>query len=217
MVFFTFTSTLFTFFKETHKLGTKMIIVIDGYNVLKQNLKQTHITDQAKQHFFVQLNNYSNAKGHAIVVVFDGGPYWGTDTEKIGGITVVHSGSKESADDYIMRYLDTHKGKELLLISTDRLLCRHAWDLSIESIDAIDFYQLLQEETTQKPAQPKNNQGVIKLTKKNQPELDKLMHEASKQMPPKKNVTADDARSTQRPSKVLSKKERRMLKKIKKL
>lgn len=196
-----------------------MIIVIDGYNVLKQSLKQTQITDRAKQHFFVQLNNYSNAKGHTIIVIFDGGPYWGTDIEKIGRITVVHSGSKESADDYIMRYLDIHKGKDLLLISTDRLLCRHAWDLNIESIDAIDFYQLLQEETAQKPSKPQNNRSVIKLTERNQPELDMLMQEASNLIPPKKEPTVDDTRPTnqKRPSKTLSKKERLMLKKIKKL
>ncbi|PKN03174.1 hypothetical protein CVU75_03595 [Candidatus Dependentiae bacterium HGW-Dependentiae-1] len=197
-----------------------MILVIDGYNVLKQSLRQPQISERAKQHFIAQLNAYGIAKKHTIVVVFDGGPYWNTDTEKIGGITIVHSGTKESADDYIMRYLDTHTASDLLLISTDRDVCKHAWDLNIESIDAIDFYHLLQEGTETQPMQKKSRQNAVKLTNSNQPELDNLMHEASQQVNTKKE---NDSETNTRPSKqissgkMLSKTERRMLKKIKKL
>jgi predicted RNA-binding protein with PIN domain len=192
-----------------------MIIIVDGYNVLKQGLHKAQTSALEKKQFIAQLNHYSTQKRHTLVVVFDGGPFWGTDTEKMGAITVVHSGSKESADDYIMRYLDVHKNKDLLLISTDRSIGQNAWNLGVESIDAIDFYQLLQEETHQESAKQTPPQKAIKLTKREYPELDALMRQASQHVTPKKEL--GDKLPHQRPKKTLPKKERRMLKKIKKL
>ncbi len=187
-----------------------MIIVIDGYNVLKQSLKKIEIADQAKNQFIAQLNRYGKKKNHAIVVVFDGGMSIWPDTEKIGIVTVVHSGTRESADDYIKRYLDEHKNKELLLVSTDRAIGQHAWDLGIESLDAIDFYMLLQEEI----ASDQNNhphapqQKIMKLTEREYPELDELMRQASKTVMPKKEVAPAPEPRQQRTGQTVSKKER---------
>ena len=197
-----------------------MIIVIDGYNVLKQSLKKKQIADKAKNQFIAQLNRYGTKKNHDMVVVFDGGISSWPEKEHSGTVTVVHSGTRESADDYIMRYLDEHKSKELLLISTDRSLGQHAWNLNIESIDAVDFYQLLQEEIEPDDATHRSTQEhAVKLTQREYPELDELMHQASKNVVPKKETNSDQQRAapTQRPGQTISKKERRMLKKIKKL
>jgi predicted RNA-binding protein with PIN domain len=215
--FFTFSPALFTFFYEAY-LGTKepMIIVIDGYNVLKQNLKKNIVTDQEKNQFIAQLNRYGKKKNHSIITVFDGGLSPWPEVEKRGIVTIIHSGTQESADEYIMRYLDEREGKELLLISTDRTLGQHAWNLNIESIDATDFYHLLQEEIQPEVIKQSHAKQIVKLTEQENPELDALMHEASIHAKPKKEEP-DPIQKKHPPKKTLSKKERRMLNKIKKL
>ncbi len=52
---------------------------------------------------------------------------------------MVYSGVKESADDYLRSYMDQHQSLDLLLITSDRALRKHAISLKIESIPALDF------------------------------------------------------------------------------
>ncbi|MFC1842677.1 NYN domain-containing protein [Candidatus Dependentiae bacterium] len=196
-----------------------MILLIDGYNVIKQAMLKSKITERERDKFIKQLSKYHEAKGHNIKLVFDGGPFDFPTKEKISGIYVIYVGAQESADDYIKRYLSEHKALDILLVSSDRDICRHASRLGIEQIDAKEFYAILQSALKKGISGKLEKQTVaVKTTDKENKELDALMQEASKVMQYKTEDftgSADDARESK--SHKLPKKERKKLKKIKKL
>lgn len=190
-----------------------MIIVIDAYNVLKQALSTTHIADQAKQRFVKQLSIYAKKKGHTIIVVFDGGPYEWADKERVQGILLVHSGMHESADDWIKKYVAQHKTYDILVVSTDRELGMHVHRAGVQTLDAMDFHSLLQECLQQPHAQTKE-QELVKIAEHENPELDQLMQEAASTVPTK---AEDVGKVRERKARQISKQERKIAQKIKKL
>jgi predicted RNA-binding protein with PIN domain len=193
-----------------------MILVIDAYNVLKQALKKKEVSEAAKKQFINQLAAYAKKKGHGIVLVFDGGSYEWPSKERINGIYVVHSGIHESADAWIKKYLDSYKSHNVLLISTDRELGAFASRLGVQSLDASAFYSILQEVQVKPQQASVRNQMMIKTSKEESQELDELMRQSSATVQEKAEDLID---KNKRKSKAqqLSKKERDMLKKLKKL
>lgn len=190
-----------------------MILVVDAYNVLKQVVPHAYIEERQRIHFIHLLSGYAKRKGHKIVVVFDGGPYERPFQEKKMGVYVVYVGVHETADDYIARYMQEQRTKDLLLISSDRSLCAAGKRLGIESIDAIDFYALVRNEVQDQASKPAG-QDLIKTTTTENPELDILISEGSKQVHSK---TEDLVTQRNRPAHKPSKQERTIAKKIKKL
>jgi|SRR5579859_1039203 len=189
-----------------------MIIIIDGYNILKQ--LNPHSSEKAKNNFIDQLSIYAHRKHHQIIIVFDGGdqPYDYNEYHK--GIKVSHSGYKQTADDVIKQLLEKIKDKDVLLVSSDRELVRYAHRLNIESSDALTFYYLIN-----KPLSGLEKPGNIKgrLITKKEDEADELSHimEETTRVVPIKNE--DEIRSRKRTGQTLSKQEKRLLRKIKKL
>jgi len=193
-----------------------MILVIDAYNVLKQALSMRTISDAGKQQFIRQLAAYSKKKGHAIVCVFDGGSFEWPDKERINGVQVVHSGIHQIADEWIKNYIEQHKMYDILLISTDRELNRYAARFSVQSLDALDFYAMLQGAFKEQVASTKScEQKAVKMSENNQPLLDELMEQASKKIITKVEDVVHKERTSA--AHKLSKKERLILQKLKKL
>jgi predicted RNA-binding protein with PIN domain len=194
-----------------------MIIVIDGYNVLKQALGRTEIAQREKDTFIKQLSRYAKKKGHAVLVVFDGGSTQKADKERIDGISVVHSGFEQSADDWIKNYMQQHKGHDLLLVSTDRELGASVKRMGITCLDSMDFYKILQESTLDSNRSHTTRGPIIKTASHETPGLDDLMMQASRIV----NTKLDDAIATKQERKsaahTVSKKDRQALKKLKKL
>lgn len=192
-----------------------MIIIIDGYNVLKQVHHIVQVPESVRAQFIKQLGAYAKYKGHKITLVFDGGSYEWPHKESIHGVYVIYSGHKETADEYIKRYVKSFKQNDLLLVSTDRALGRAAHILGVQSIDAADFYAILQDTTrsiapTRIPKQGK----AVKMGDQKLAELDALMEEMNKvetkteDLVGKRSVIKQNA---------MSKNEKKMLQKIKKL
>lgn len=194
-----------------------MIIVIDGYNVLKQLISRD-VTDAERKQFIAQLGKYARYKKHKIILVFDGGPYEWPHKERISGIKVIYSGIHESADDYIMRYLDDHRSRDLLLVSSDHELNVWSSRLEIPSMDSSDFYGLLQEALRVDVSDQEALGGeVVKITDQ-ESELDEIMQEASKVVPIKaEDVVASVKHDRSSPARKQSKKDRKLMKKLKKL
>ncbi len=195
-----------------------MIIVIDGYNVLKQVIYDRKITSFERGQFIAQLGRYARRRGNKIIVVFDGGPSDWLLKEKQHGIQVVYSGVHESADEYIKRYLQEHKAYDLLLVTTDREL--NAWGdrLEIPSIDSHDFYQVVQYILKQQGVKPtKDTRDTVKLADQERSEIDQLMEEASQVIPIKAEDIGAQKIDRKSPAKKMSKKERKLLEKLKKL
>ena len=189
-----------------------MIIIVDAYNVLKQ-VQQKLISERERCAFINLLKKYGRNKGHQVVVVFDGGPCTWPSKEVVGCVTVVYSGAQMSADDYIRRYIKEHCNKELLLVTNDRELRKNGMRYEVDAIDSLDFYRNINSEYAA-PKEKVVDARLIKLTENVVEEVDILMQELGK-MPPKKEEekVTRHIKSGFTPSK----KERKIIKKIKKL
>ncbi len=192
-----------------------MIIVIDGYNILRSFIHTPYISDHDRDQFLALLKQYTQRKKHKIIVVFDGGPYEWTHKEKQHGIQVVYSGRHETADDYIVHYLEQHQSSDLLLVSSDRELNVVASQYATPSIGSFTFYKLVQEALESRGEQVKATGKALKISEKEMPELDVLMQEASEQVPIKEEDTESAVKKEVRAK--LSKKDRKLMAKLKKL
>lgn len=192
-----------------------MIIVIDAYNVLKQQSDTLQVSEKERNRFIALCGKYGTIKGHKVVVVFDAGPYDMVTQFREHGAYVVYSGYRETADSYIKRYLNDHKEYDVLLVSSDADIAREASRLGVPSMDSHHFYQVMMQEVAHRgDAGAQKKSEPVKLTKRTNEEIDALMREASEVVPTKSADVLNEMKSEKRQ---LSKKERQMLKKIKKL
>lgn len=125
-----------------------MIIIIDGYNFLKQifyysKSKIKGDIDKVRSLFIKNLSFYKQKKGHEIIVVFDGGSFSKANREIHDGVVTIFSGYKESADEWIVDFIERNKGKEFLLVTNDRKLIDSAKVFDADSIDVFSFHNLV--------------------------------------------------------------------------
>lgn len=191
-----------------------MILLIDGYNVIKQVYDEKQVAHEQRDAFVAKISGYLKKRGLIGVIAFDGGqapyPYKSTS----GAITVIFSGYKQTADDVIKKYLDEHKNEEILLVSSDHELRIYAHALGKETINAYEFYKRYVQQPA--PAAPEHIKApLVKIAHDAPSELDQLMEEATQQLSHK----PDDGQTVRRPqAEKLSKKERkreRLLDKLK--
>lgn len=127
-----------------------MIIIIDGYNLLKQVYPYHKKTlERHRVHFIQQMANYKGICGGKvsdIIIVFDAGPVCHATREIKRGVTVIFSGQRSSADDWIMHYIDKNKGHQLLVVTKDRAIISHAHKNKAQSMDVMAFHSLTQQE-----------------------------------------------------------------------
>lgn len=192
-----------------------MIIIVDAYNVLKQITRDTWVSEPERVRFIKQLAKYAKKRGHKLIVVFDGGTDKNFVQEYKCGICVVYSGISESADEYIKRLVQRHKNYDLLLVSSDSDLAAWADQHAIESIDSSEFYKIVCY-TIKKHDGGKKKLGstTTKITHDENAELDTLMYEEN-EYGFEKIEEEDQKRS--RSGHQVSKQEKKMVKKIKKL
>jgi len=190
-----------------------MNIIIDAYNVLHSVYDAREIGAAQRKQFINQLNAYAKRKGHTVVVVFDAGPCTWPMKETDRHITIIYSGSERTADEAIMRYIQEHKGRAMLLVSSDRELCQMAAAYEVESVKADEFYALLTQR--QAPEKKRVAQEAVKLSATANEEVDQLMQQAMR-MPIKPDDMQDTLHRTPSAKKE-TKKERRRKQKINKL
>ena len=191
-----------------------MIIIVDGYNVLKQLSSKSEIDESERRAFATKLGRYAKCKEHNVILVFDGGSSSWPTKEKIHGVTLVYSGFKETADDFIIDYMDGNKKGQMLLVSSDYELCLVAQEMHVTSINAMDFYSLLEKTEESKFVQKLNNK-LVKTSETDHPELDYLMAQATVRLP-QKQVDKDEKERKEKKQR-LSKEERALMHKVKKL
>jgi len=216
-----------------------MIVLIDGYNLLRQIFSKIKgKLDKQREQLIKQLAYYKAKKSNnikEIIIVFDGGEFNHATREIHSGIVIIFSGQQESADEWILRYIKKHKNKDLLLVSLDRELILQAEKDNIPSLSVFDFYRILNEslqEDIERTFSPKKATGnLVKYKQNNKPYFDKyeenenrkaldlLMEEASLNLPEYENDKDDEKKDIKqkRKSKTLSKKEKQLYSKIKKL
>ncbi len=192
-----------------------MYLIIDAYNllhvVIKAKSKQPDERD--KQYFIAQLTKYAAHKGHKLVVVFDGGPLPIATHERHNGLTIVHVGYNETADDYIKRVLDDAK-KDMVLISSDNALIKHAKMLGIEAVDSQTFARLLIDQKLAIKKEIISGDHVKRLhDHAADQELASVMEQETRRLPIKEEDVAMQLRVKHTPSKK-EKKQSRVLKKL---
>jgi len=194
-----------------------MILLIDAYNVLKQIVSSDQATPQEKTAFIATIGQYARLKNISIELVFDGGPYGLPDRVLVKNVVISHSGAQESADDLIKSLIHAYKGRDVLLVSTDRELGRYASLHGVESIDSADFYRLVRKalDAVESPHK-KGPKNLVKIIEESDPEVDALMAEFTvtiKKGPPETSLLEKRSPSERKGSK----QERRLEKKIRKL
>lgn len=195
-----------------------MIILVDGYNVLRGVLEGREASEQVRNQFLAQLGRYARRKKHKIIVVFDGGSSHMPDRLEQNGVSVVFSGYIDSADDLIKKKLTALHGKDVLLVSSDRELNSWASKYDIPSIEAIDFYELLQSALADQPESALQAEiGEIHISDGAEADLDTLMEEATRVVPIKQQDLIGKAQMRTSPSYKQSKINRKLLEILKKL
>lgn len=125
-----------------------MIIIIDGYNLLKQIFPQVKgRLDQQRDTFVRHLGYYKHKKAadiKDIIVVFDAGPFSHASREVHHGVVVMFSGQKSSADDWIIEYVEEHRNEELLVVTNDNKIKAAALRYNATNLSSNDFYHILQ-------------------------------------------------------------------------
>ena len=193
-----------------------MTILIDGYNLIKSVEKVSMVSSEQIDRSLRELGRYAKKTANTVIIVFDGGPDLYQATDKIYGITVVHSGARMSADDSIKNYLSVNKSKDIILVSTDRELDAYAVSLGIEYVDSAHFYALMKERLLPDLAdRVLGDDFVHKTSRRTSPELDILMEQASEEVLLKRDDRLLQSRA--RKGKKMAKKERKKLHLLKKI
>ena len=193
-----------------------MIVILDGYNIIKKITHTLQVTERERNTFINAIKSYALVKKLQIELVFDGGLSLMSQKEDRDGIKVVYVGTGRSADDYIKDFLSHHKGRNVLLVSADNELRRFADASLIDSLSSDEFIVLLGSFLENRDPQLLNKQPTIRKIRNTPPtELDALMIAGSHMMSEHK----DDSlrKPPQSSSKKISKVEKRILQKIKKL
>jgi predicted RNA-binding protein with PIN domain len=124
-----------------------MIILIDGYNLLNHIFPgKKHALDKHKELLIKHLGLYKYQKPAVsdIMLVFDGGIFGHASRMVKEGIVILESGTKSTADDWIIAFAERHRGKEILLVTLDRALRQRVEQLGADWLSVFDFYNLMQ-------------------------------------------------------------------------
>jgi predicted RNA-binding protein with PIN domain len=204
-----------------------MVVVIDGYNLLKQvwpGIKTS--MEKQREHFIAELSYFKKQKPDIseIVVVFDAGPMTHATREIKKGIVVVFSGIKSSADDWIIHFVERNKIKEILVVTLDRELAKSCKSHGADVLGVFDFYEILQHNLMEKASQGQEIRLATDFEKyenrgatANNTALDLLMQQASINVPLKKDDKNYSRTTPRNKGYTPSKKEKMLDKKLKKL
>lgn len=156
-----------------------MIILIDGYNLLKQRDPGAYVEDSARDQLIRSLGAYHKRRGHLMILIFDGGIYPWPVQETKSGVLVIYAGYGTSADDYIKYYIAEHHKDDLLLVSSDRELGLWASRYDIASMDSLPFYDIIVNTLAHHDKHKQKPGAAVKTTASDDPFLDALMEDAS--------------------------------------
>lgn len=210
-----------------------MNIVIDGYNLLRHLFAKEHRLEEKRRNLLIhQLALYKKLKQHEvreIVIVFDGGDMRHATRTIREGIVVIFAGQGHSADEWIVHYVNKRAEVlgDLILISQDRKLVNQCERVGAFSMGVFEFHDLL-EGVLRDSLEEKPSPGRHGHTQKYELDdaletgvspryVDLLMEQASLMSIPSKDVDEKSMRERSEKGKKLSKRERFVYDKIKKM
>ena len=126
-----------------------MNIFIDAYNLLKQLYGVKLVSETQNNHFIELIKRFARAKKHAIFVVYDGGSSSRPEIDKLGSVSIIHSGYALSADDVIKQKIVSFAPEHTILVSDDRALCDAVSASGFATFGTSEFYRFMQHDTLQ--------------------------------------------------------------------
>jgi predicted RNA-binding protein with PIN domain len=197
-----------------------MEIIIDAYNLLKQ-LTNGPLGEWERSRFISTMQSYAHKKQHTVTIVFDGGSYERPFLEDFDDITVVYSGFKLTADDYIKNLLPRLYPNNALIVTADRAICHAADNHNITSINPPDFMRFVHKAVNTAMhvvMRSKDKPKPLHASAKDHLSIDELMEAASNVIIDKDQmIEHDETHDRRAPKKVLSKTERKLETIVKKL
>ena len=184
-----------------------MIILVDGYNVMKMVFScRGQQFRMEKKNFICEIGKYFKIKTETVrqvVLFFDGGPTAHMTREVKNGVVVMQSGRRMSADDVIIEYIEKKNSQEILLVTNDRELIKlsHQINKYIVCMDSDAFWELICKTVIMHKGIMQSNQssssGMKKIyhddaDKSTSSDFDALMAMASANLPNKDNDVFKD-------------------------
>jgi predicted RNA-binding protein with PIN domain len=186
-----------------------MIIIIDGYNVL-QYIAKGSAGPAEKEVFIRKLQEHAQASPHQMIVVFDGGSMLVPARERLGKLTIIHTGHHETADDYIMRLMQKESETKNLMVSSDHQLQSAARRWGAQSMEARTFAELIADPEPQSQRPVTKSGKLITRAGSANDELAAIMEQESRVLPIKEEdrqieLAREKAKQSKRIRKVLKK------------
>lgn len=161
-----------------------MIILIDGYNLLKTVLHVSYISDKQRHQFLQLLSAYLQIRtNNQIILVFDGGPDMYESEQLHQQISIIYAGNLQIADDVLKKKIYAMKSYDILLVTCDRDIRKYAATYHVESIGSVEFYAMLHD-SMQRHEQKLSivAQTICKTTDDSYEDLDRLMELGSRNL-----------------------------------
>lgn len=161
-----------------------MILIIDGYNFLKTVQPRT-ITERERNNCIQQMQKYAQRKDHIIWLIFDGGPYDAPVKDIFESVTVIYTGRKKSADDYMIDLVSKNQGAFVAVTSDKKLTSALQHYIPVVRVEVFNRYFCAALDAQENKPEIDTPLQKLSSDKKNS-WLDALMQQASRMIYHKK-------------------------------
>lgn len=159
-----------------------MQILIDGNNLLCNLYKTDRVTQELRQAFIKTIQAYMRIKSHNIILFFDGGLYNYPIKSRLGLLTIVDAGTKQTADDVIISWCLELPDKQVVVVTSDRSLQKKIQSTRAIVITSQQFGSRLTH-ALRDTSRLKKIEGIItQWGESKDTELDELMRQAAKKI-----------------------------------
>jgi predicted RNA-binding protein with PIN domain len=121
-----------------------MLILIDGYNLIRQSdtlrRYERQSLEEGRRALIAKLIEYEKRRRHKITVVFDGWKNGSADEghDRAGKINIIYSRHGEKADDVIKR-IAAHTEEDTLVVSSDREIVSYITRCGKTALTSLEF------------------------------------------------------------------------------
>jgi len=121
-----------------------MLILIDGYNLIRQSdilrRYERQSLEEGRRALIAKLIEYEKRRGHKITVVFDGWKNGSADEgrDRAGKINIIYSRHGEKADDVIKR-IAAHTAEDTVVVSSDREIASYITKCGRTALTSLEF------------------------------------------------------------------------------
>jgi predicted RNA-binding protein with PIN domain len=119
-----------------------MPYIIDGNNLIGASPDIALDDPEARSKLVAMVRKFHERRGTSVVIVFDGEPWTGLARDLTADkLRILFPRPGQSADDVIKNLLEGYRQpNDVVMVSSDRELKRHARDHGAKAVNSIEFY-----------------------------------------------------------------------------